>query len=102
MNKKNLGGDQVLIVNFHVSKKESELAQGNKTLDPIAQNITKTFNSNIYVKRLPENITEEALRKTFTFGDDVKIISLRLNGKTREVNGFQVTSNFAYIMYDNV
>ena len=102
MNKKNLGGDQVLIVNFHVSKKESELAQGNKTLDPIAQNITKTFISNIYVKRLPENISEEALRKTFTFGDDVKIISLRLNGKTREVNGIQVTSNFAYIMYDNV
>jgi RNA recognition motif-containing protein len=58
MNKKNLGGDQFLIVNFFVSKKETELVQGTKTLDPIAQNITKTFNSNIYVKRLPQNITE--------------------------------------------
>jgi polyadenylate-binding protein len=36
MNKKNLGGDQFLIVNYFVSKKDTELAQGSRTLDPIA------------------------------------------------------------------
>ena len=102
MNKKNLGGDQFLIVNYFVSKKETELAQGSKSLDPIAHNITKTFNSNIYVKHLPQNITEGDLRRVFTFSDDVRIISLKLMEKTREDNGFTAKSNYAYIMYDNV
>ncbi len=102
MNKKNLGGDQFLIVNYFVSKKDTELAQGSRTLDPIAQNITKTFNSNIYVKGLPPHITEDELRKKFTFADDAKIISLKLNGKARQIDGVDVISKFAYIMYDNV
>ena len=36
MDKKNIGGDQFLIVNYHVSKKDNELAQSGRTLDPIA------------------------------------------------------------------
>lgn len=102
MNKKNLGGDQFLIVNYFVSKKDTELAQGSRTLDPIAQNITKTFNSNIYVKGLPPSITEDELRKKFTFAEDANIISLKLNGKARIIDGVDVISKYAYIMYDNV
>jgi polyadenylate-binding protein len=102
MNKKNLGDDQFLIVNYFISKKDTELAQGSRTLDPIAQNITKTFNSNIYVKHLPPYLTEEELRKTFKFSEDVKIISLKLQGKARTIDGTEVISKFAYIMYDSV
>jgi hypothetical protein len=63
MNKKNLGADQFLIVNYFVSKKDTELAQGSRTLDPISQNLTKTFNSNVYIKHIPSEVTEEELRK---------------------------------------
>ena len=57
MNKKKVG-DEFLIVNRHISKKDSEPAHGNK-LNPITQNLTKTFNSNIYVKFIPNDVTEE-------------------------------------------
>jgi polyadenylate-binding protein len=102
MNKKNLGGDQFLIVNFFVSKKDSELAQGARTLDPISQNLTRTFNSNIYVKFIPEHVSEEELRKKFTFADDVKIVSLKLNTAVKQFGETEFKSQSAYIMYDTV
>jgi len=70
-----------LIVNYHISKKENELAgQGARTIDPISQNLSQTFNSNIYVKFIPQNVTEEQLRKQFEFEDeDGKIVSIKLN-----------------------
>jgi polyadenylate-binding protein len=102
MNKKNLGGDQFLIVNFHVSKRDTELAQGSRTLDPIAQNLTKTFNSNIYVKHIPSDVSEEDLRKKFTFSEDAKIISLKLNASIKKFNDVEIKSQYAYIMYDTV
>jgi RNA recognition motif-containing protein len=51
-----------LIVNYHISKKENELAQGGRSIDPRTQNMTSTFNSNIYVKFIPSDVTEEQLR----------------------------------------
>lgn len=102
MNKKNIGSDQFLIVNYHVSKKDAELAQGSRTLDPISQNLTKTFNSNIYVKHIPADVTEEELRKKFTFAEDAKIISLKLNTSVKKFNDVEVKSQYAYIMYDTV
>ena len=102
MNRKNIGGDQFLIVNYFVSKKDAELAQGSRTLDPISQNLTKTFNSNIYVKHIPPEVTEEELRKKFTFAEDARIISLKLNTSVKKINDIEVKSQYAYIMYDTV
>jgi RNA recognition motif-containing protein len=102
MNKKNLGADQFLIVNYFVSKKDTELAQGSRTLDPISQNLTKTFNSNVYIKHIPSEVTEEELRKKFTFAEDAKIISLKLNTSIKKINEYEVKSQYAYIMYDTV
>jgi polyadenylate-binding protein len=102
MNRKNIGGDQFLIVNYHVSKRDTELAQGSRTLDPIAQNLTKTFNSNIYVKHIPSDVTEEDLRKKFAFSEDAKIISLKLNASVKRFNEVEIKSQYAYIMYDTV
>jgi RNA recognition motif-containing protein len=102
MNKKNIGGDQFLIVNYFVSKKDTELAQGSRTLDPISQNLTKTFNSNIYVKHIPSDVSEDQLRKKFTFSEDAKIISLKLNASIKRINDVEIKSQYAYIMYDTV
>jgi polyadenylate-binding protein len=57
MNKKKVG-DDFLIVNKHINKKDSEPTYGNK-LNPITQNLTKTFNSNIYIKFIPSDVTED-------------------------------------------
>lgn len=75
MNKKKVGED-FLIVNRHISKKDSEQAYGNK-LNAITQNLTKTFNSNIYVKFIPNDVTEDQLREKFTI-KGFEIISIKL------------------------
>lgn len=77
MNKKQIAEDQFLIVNKHVSKKDNELVHGQK-INPITQNLSQTFNSNIYVKFIPNDVTEEELRKTFTVKDS-KIVSVKLS-----------------------
>ncbi len=59
LNKKVLGNGQFLIVNQFVSKRENELA-GDK-ISPISQNLTKTFNSNIFVKFIPANVSEDEI-----------------------------------------
>jgi hypothetical protein len=74
MNKKILGDGQFLIVNPFVSKRENELA-GDK-ISPISQNLTKTFNSNIFVKFIPSDVSEEIIKKTFA--ETGNIISVRL------------------------
>jgi hypothetical protein len=47
-----------LIVNRHVSKKDNEPQHGSR-INPITQNLTATFNSNIFVKFIPNDVTEE-------------------------------------------
>ena len=60
MNKKQIGEDKYLIVNKHISKKDSEHQhfQGHK-INPITQNLIKTYDSNIFVKFIPNDVTEE-------------------------------------------
>jgi polyadenylate-binding protein len=99
MDKKTFNG-KFLIVNYHISKKENELAgQGPRTIDPITQNLSQTFNSNIYVKFIPQGVTEEQLRKQFEFEDeDGKIVSIKLNQfKTQSDSDYK--SQYAYILY---
>ena len=59
MDKKTFNG-KFLIVHYHISKKENELAgQGPRAIDPITQNLSQTFNSNVFVKFIPQDVTEE-------------------------------------------
>lgn len=96
---KKIFNEKFLIVNYHISKKENELVgHGPRTIDPITQNLTTTFNSNIYVKFIPAHVTEEELRKQFEFEDeDGKIVSIKLN----KVNygSTEYKSQYAYILY---
>lgn len=58
MNKKQIGDGVFLIVNQHVSKKDNEPQNGSK-IHPITHNLSKTFNSNIFIKFIPNDVTEE-------------------------------------------
>ena len=101
MNKKVLPDGNVLIVNYFVSKKDNELGHGSRTMDPITQNLTQTYNSNLYVKFIPEDVDEEQLREKFAIAlvtdKEVKanILSVKLK---KRIDNYK----FAYIMYDSV
>lgn len=100
MNKKQVG-DCFLIVNKHISKKDSESTYGNK-LNAITQNLTKTFNSNIYVKFIPSDVTEDQLREKFTI-KGFNIISIKMNKWIKKFDGVESSPyQFAYILYDEV
>lgn len=100
MNKKKVG-DDFLIVNKHINKKDSEPSYGNK-LNPITQNLTKTFNSNIYIKFIPSDVTEDQLREKFTI-KGFEIISIKLNKWIKKYDGVESSPyQFAYILYNEV
>lgn len=88
MNKKQIAEDQFLIVNKHISKKDNEPSQGSR-LNPITQNLTKTFNSNIYVKFIPNDVTEEQLRKAFTMKDS-NIVSIKLTKFVKKIDDQEI------------
>lgn len=52
--------------------------------------MTKTFNSNVYVKFIPSEITEEEIFKTFS--EVGKIISIKISKSTKKVNEVEVSS----------
>ena len=73
MNKKRLPDGSFLLVSQHISKRDNQLQQNSKNPAPIQQNLTKTFDSNLFVKNVPSSVTEEEFKKLFeTFGKDTK------------------------------
>lgn len=83
MNKKSLPDGSFLMVNRHVSKRENEIGTGS--INPISQNLSKTFNSNVYIKFIPNDVTEEQLKEKFSEAGN--IISLKMNKKMIDANG---------------
>jgi RNA recognition motif-containing protein len=103
MNKTQVG-EHFLIVNKFISKKDNELATGygNNKVNPIAQNLATTFNSNIYIKFIPNDVTEDELKTKFTIPDS-KIVSIKLQKFTRSVNGNEIQPyQYAFVLYDTV
>lgn len=94
LNKKPLANEQFLIVNPFISKKDNELL-GNKST-PISQNLTKTFNSNIFVKFIPAELSEEEIKKIF--GEAGRIISVKIKTSISNYNNYQ----YGYILYEKV
>jgi polyadenylate-binding protein len=66
MNKKPLPNGNILIVNKHVSRKQNEL-RGNvgDTLTPIAQQMKKTFDANIFINYIPLNVSDKDILDKF-------------------------------------
>jgi polyadenylate-binding protein len=100
LNKKPLENGQFLIVNQFISKRENEL-QGDSKISPISQNLTKTFNSNVFIKFIPSDVTEEELRKTF--GEAGSIISVKIKKSVQTIQDVEYSSyQYGYILYEKV
>ena len=95
MHKKVLPSGNTLIVNRHVSKKENQLEKNH--IGVISQIKRETFNSNVYVKFIPANVTEEELQKVFTGAGQIHSVSLK-----QMKQGDVVTGQYAYILFDKV
>ena len=100
LNKKSLGEGQFLIVNQFISKRENELAGYNK-ISPISQNLIKTFNSNVFIKFIPSEVTEDELKKMF--GEVGIIISVKIKKSVQTYNNQEISSyQYGYILYEKV
>jgi len=94
MNKTLMSNGNVLMVAEHISKRQNELKQSDSSLTPISMAMKKTYDSNIYIKGLPDDITEEKLRAEF--GKVGKIISVKIN--THPKSGYK----HGFVLYESV
>lgn len=100
MNKKVFADGQFLIVNRHISKRDNE-GQSDSKIRPISQNLTQTFNSNIFVKFIPNDVSEDDIKKTFS--EVGKIISIKIKESKRTVDNEEFCQyKYGYILYDKV
>lgn len=101
MNKKLMADGSFLIVNRHISKKENEILSHGSTIHPISQNLSKTFNSNIYVKFIPLDVTEEELRKQFSTVGTIISVKMDVKYYNREEKK-DPQYQYAYILFEKV
>lgn len=88
---------QAIFVSSHIYKKESELQKSSQ----IEQNQKEMFKSNLYVKFIPLDTTEDQVKQVFKQAGD--IISIKL--KNYEVNEFGLLTpkyQIGYVLYENV
>lgn len=78
MNKHQLPNGGCLIVSRFIYKQDNQLSKEGQ-LTPIAKNMKKTFDNNIFVNYLPLDVTEDQVKETFEVTG--KVLQLRLNQK---------------------
>jgi len=76
MNKKKLEDGTYLLVNQHISKRENDVAKSSAS-GPIQNSMKKTYESNLFVKNIPSEITEEEVVKLFEECGPVMSVKLR-------------------------
>ena len=64
----------------HIYRRQNELIKKDNSLTPIALQMKKTYDSNVYVKYVPASINEKQLREEFSKVGNV--ISVKLNSPT--------------------
>lgn len=87
----------------HVYKKDNELYGKPKAgvSNPIVKNQKEAFKSNIFVRFLPKDVTEDALREKF--GEAGKIASIKLKENVKKFNGESFASyQSGYVLYEDV
>lgn len=100
--KKTIGDStSTLIVSPHVYRKENDLKPKAGGFNPIIQNQKEVFKSNIYVKFVPNNVTEEELREKFKEAGPIASVKVKPHSQT--ING-ETLSNYqiAYVLYEDV
>ena len=91
--------DQSIFVSQHIQRKENDLA--HSTSNPIIKNQKEAFKSNIFVKFIPKDVTEEQLKAKFT--EAGPIASIKLKNHMQTING-EAFSNYkiGYVLYEDV
>ena len=76
MNKFKQEDGNYLLVSQHISKRENEVAKSS-TSGPIQNSMKKTYESNLFVKNIPAEITEDEVIKLFSECGPVMSVKLR-------------------------
>jgi len=87
----------------HVYKKDNELYGKAKTgiSNPIVKNQKEAFKSNIFIKFIPKDVTEDQLREKFSQAG--KIASIRLKENVQTINGERyVNYQTGYVLFEDV
>jgi RNA recognition motif-containing protein len=91
--------DQSILVSQHIMRKENDLAPS--ALNPIIKNQKEAFKSNIFVRFIPKDVTEDQLKQKFL--EAGPIASIKLKDHTHMING-ESFSNYkiGYVLYEDV
>lgn len=97
MHKKKLENGNHLIVSRHISKQDNKVVKSDQ-LAPITRNLKKTYDANIYVKFIPEGVSEQQFVEVF--GKAGNIVSTKLNRQANK--GFGTQFQYGYVLYEKV
>lgn len=95
MNKKKIG-NTFLIVSKHISKQDNKVIKSDQ-LAPITRNLKKTYDANIYVKFIPDSVSEDLFVETFAKAGN--IVSTKLN---KQVKPFGPSIQYGFVLYEKV
>lgn len=95
--------NNAVIVMPHIYKKDNELFKGQKQggANPIVKNQKEAFKSNIFVRFIPKDTTEEQIREKFSQAG--KIASIKLKDHVNKINGESyVNYQNGYVLFEDV
>jgi len=98
LNQKTEVNGKTLFVSKFISQGENKQQSSNP---PISQSMKETFKSNIFVRFIPKEITEDQFQKEMVKAG--KILSLKLRDNEQTVNGVTFVSyKVGYVCYEDV
>lgn len=91
--------EQSILVSQHIQRKENDLAPSAS--NPIIKNQKEAFKSNIFVRFIPKDVTEDQLKTKFS--EAGPIASIKLKNHMQTING-EAFSNYkiGYVLYEDV
>jgi RNA recognition motif-containing protein len=91
--------DQAILVSPHIQRKQNDLAPSAS--NPIVQNQKAAFKSNIFVRFIPKDVTEEQLKSKFSEAGPIASIKLKEHKQT--INGEEFSNyKIGYVLYEDV
>lgn len=91
--------DQSILVSQHIQRKENDLAPTGS--NPIIRNQKEAFKSNVFVRFIPKEVTEDQLKAKFT--DAGPIASIKLKDHVQKINGEEFSNyKIGYVLYEDV
>lgn len=85
-----------MLVAQHISRRENEVSSHGKQA-PIGQNLAKNYDSNLFIKNIPTNVSEEELKGVFEKYGNVVSVKFRVNPHVQHA-----TYKQGFVLYDNV